>query len=278
LAFEDTVPARMKVFARDRQLQTTVLASPNATGSGGGNGDSFPSGISANGQFVVFESVATDLFAGNTNTNTIKNVYARDIVDNITTLVSVSTNGTEGNGDSHDAAITPDGRYVVFASAASNLTPGDTNRIPDIFVRDLTLGVTTLASPGAVAGTKVSPLSPNWSSECPLLSSDGRYVAFYSTAIGLVSNVTSAGELYVRDLVKGTTSWASANAHLVNSSAISANYAMSTNGQWIAYQSTGGNPGGLVFRYHVCDGNVRRHRDQRRSRRGPGSGFAQYRH
>jgi hypothetical protein len=251
---QEAAPAHKNVFLRDRQMGVTTLVSVNTSGLAGGNGDSFPSAISTNGQFAFFESLSSDLVAGDTNGAT--DIFVRDTVNNITTLVSVSTNGSAGNAYSRDATITPDGRYVAFVSAASNLVAGDTNGIPDVFVRDVQLGVTTLASPGAlaVAGTNATPFTTGSSSEAPILSVDGRYVAFYSTAIGLVTNVTSAGELYLRDLVQGTTTWVSTNAHQINSSAVSANYAMSTNGQLIAYQSTGGTLAGLVFLYNVATG------------------------
>jgi hypothetical protein len=252
LPMREAVPAHMNVFVRDRQSGITTLVSVDAAGIAGGNGDSFPSAISTNGQFAFFESSASDLVPGNNNgTNEI---FVRDTVNNITTLVSVSTNGLAGNGDSHNAAITPDGRYVAFDSAANNLVAGDTNGIPDVFVRDLQLGVTTLASPGAQATTNAfnSSLTAGSSSEWPLISADGRYVAFFSTAVGLVTNVTSIGELYVRDLVQGSTTWVSTNARLISSSEVVGSYAMSTNGQWIAYQTTGGTPAGLVFLYDVA--------------------------
>jgi Tol biopolymer transport system component len=245
---------QMNVYVRDRQTGITVLVNVNSAGTAGGNGDSFPSAISSDGQFVAFESAASNLLAG--DTNGAGGVFVRDIVNNITTLVSVSTNGSPGNGPSRDAAMTPDGRYVAFVSAANNLVAGDTNGIPNVFVRDLQLGVTTLASAGAqeFTGASGTPMTAGSSSEGPVLSVDGRYVAFLSTAVGLVTNVSSAGELYVRDLVQGTTAWVSTNAHQINSSAVSANYAMSTNGQWIAYQATGGATAGLVFRYNVATG------------------------
>jgi Tol biopolymer transport system component len=254
LAMEEAVPAHMNVFVRDRQLKTTTLASVNLAGTAGGNGHSFPDGISSNGQFVVFDSVATDLIAGNTNAS--KNIYVRDIVNNTTTLISIGTNGAAGSGDSQDAVITADGRYVAFASVATNLVPSDANKIKDIFLRDLALGITTLASPGAQAvNSSVStPMTAGSTSECPFISADGRYIAFYSTAIGLVQGVTNAGEIYVRDLVQNTTSWVSTNAHGINPSGYSANYAMSTNGQWIAYENVGGTEGGMVFRYNVLAG------------------------
>src|SRR5208282_6674602 len=130
-----TMPPVMNIDLRDRQQQTTTLVSVSLDGTGAGNGDSIPAGISTNGQFALFESAANNLVAG--DTNGVNDVFVRDLVASVTTLVSVSTNGGAANGVSRSSVMTPDGRYVAFVSAASNLTPGDTNGIPDVFVRDL---------------------------------------------------------------------------------------------------------------------------------------------
>ena len=251
-ATPDYFPAKENVFLRDRQAGTTILVSINAAGTAGGNGDSWPGAISSNGQFALFVSSAPDLVAGDTNGAT--DIFLRDMAHGATTLVSVSTNGSSGNGESREATMTPDGRYVAFVSAATNLVAGDNNRIPDIFVRDMQAGTTMLASPGATAVlTGATPFTQGSSSEAPILSVDGRYVAFYSTAANLVNGHT-VGEVYVRDLTQGVTIWASSNAQAVITSPASANYAMSTNGQFIAYQSTGGTTNGAVFRYHTANG------------------------
>ena len=131
-------------------------------------------------------------------------------VSGTTVVVSVSTNGSIGNGDSHSAAMTPDGRYVAFVSAASNLVPGDANGIPDVFVRDLQSGVTVLASAGAHEAN-VALFSPS-TSEYPQITPDGRLVAFYSTASNMVAGVETVGDIYVRDLGAGMTYWASQGA------------------------------------------------------------------
>ncbi len=128
------------------------LVSVNSTGTGGGNGDSLPVDLSTNGRYAVFESSASDLVPGDTNGAT--DVFVRDLAAGATLLVSVSTNGGVGNGASRTSAMTPDGRYVAFVSAASNLVAGDTNGIPDVFVRDLQTGVTTLASIGRKGGCR----------------------------------------------------------------------------------------------------------------------------
>ena len=256
-------PGPMNVFLRDRQRGMTTLVSVNIAGTGGGNDDSFPSALSDDGRYVVFESAATDLVVG--DTNGIKDIFLRDMNAGATTLVSVSTNGGFGNGESREATMTPDGRYVAFVSAASNLTPNDTNRIADVFVRDLQAGTTTLASVGATSTGSLQISTPNTggsSSEWPSISTDGRYVAFYSTAIYLLPKLTNTGEIFVRDLVNGVTLWASANAHAIFAASISANYTMTPDGQFVAYYCSQAAASGLparpaaggVFRFHVATG------------------------
>jgi hypothetical protein len=85
----------LNVFLRDRTNGTTTLVSVNLAGTGG-NGDSLPCGISTNGQYVLFESSAGDLVPG--DTNNASDVFVRDLVNGITTLVSVNTNGVSGSG------------------------------------------------------------------------------------------------------------------------------------------------------------------------------------
>ena len=89
------------------------------------------------------------------DTNNATDVFVRDLVNGTNILVSISADGGCANGVSGESAMTPDGRYVAFASTASNLVPGDANGIQDIFVRDLVTGVTTLASPGRHADPAV---------------------------------------------------------------------------------------------------------------------------
>ncbi len=136
----------LDVFLRDCASNTTVLVSANLAGTGGGDQDALPVAISTNGQFVLFESAADNLVPG--DTNSASDVFVRDVVNGTTILVSANTNGVCGNGASYSSAMTPDGRYVAFASAATDLVPGDGNGIPDIFVRDLWSGTTRLGQRG----------------------------------------------------------------------------------------------------------------------------------
>ncbi|MDB6021023.1 MAG: hypothetical protein JWQ04_880 [Pedosphaera sp.] len=242
-------PPKLNVFLRDRTNGTTTLVNVNLAGTGGADGDSFPVAVSTNGQYVLFESSAGNLVTG--VTNHANNVFLRDLVNGMTLLVSVSTNGTGGSDDSRSSVMTPDARYVAFVSAANNLVPGDTNGIPDIFVRDMQGGVTTLASPGAT-GSGVS-------SELPDLTPDGRYVAFYSTAINLVPGVATKSEIYIRDLLAGTTTLASAYAHTAvqlkysTTNSLSISHAISDDGQFVAYEALSANnssSSGIILRFN----------------------------
>ncbi len=253
------IPACINVYLRDRTNGTTTLVSVNLTGTGGGNGDSFATGISSNGQYALFESSTTDLMTGDTNNAT--DVFIRDVVNGTNILVSVSTNGGFGNGNSGSAAMTPDGRYVAFVSSASNLVPGDTNGISDVFVRDLQSGTTTLASPGArSAGSTVVSASAR-----PVITPDGRFVAFYSSATNLVAGVTNIGDIYVRDLVAGTTYWVSAGARAQlqavfgTSNGVCFSHKMNTNGSLVAYEVSAAayaKNAGVVLRYNLSSGQT----------------------
>ncbi len=140
-----SVPPRVNVFLRDRTNATTILVSVDVAGDAGGNGDSFPTGISTNGQFVLFESTASNLVTN--DANGASDVFLRDVVNNTTVLVSVNTNGQDGSDGSQSSTMTPDGRFVAFSSLASNLVAGDVNGIADIFVRDMLAGTTSLGQP-----------------------------------------------------------------------------------------------------------------------------------
>jgi Tol biopolymer transport system component len=202
------VPPGLNVFLRDRTNGTTRLVSVNLAGTGGGNGDSLPTGISTNGRYALFESSASDLVAG--DSNNAADVFIRDMVASQTILVSTGYNGGSGKGVSRSSVMTPDGRYVAFVSVATNLVVNDTNGLVDVFVRDWTNGITTLISVGAQATYTGLAYAPTNISESPCISADGRYVAFYSAATNLVPGVTTMSDIYVRDRVGGTTVCASA--------------------------------------------------------------------
>jgi len=193
----------LNVYVQDLGMAHATLVSVNGSGFGGGDGNASAPAISSNGQFIVFQSDATNL--DRDDTNRASDIFARDLDTDTTTLVSVSTNGTSsGNGPSTTPLLSSDGRRVIFESAATDLVPGDTNGFPDIFARDLSAGSTLLVSADATAAG-----AGNGASDTPMMSSDGHWVAFIKRATNVLSGVTSFGEIYLRDLQAESTVWIS---------------------------------------------------------------------
>jgi Tol biopolymer transport system component len=171
------------VFVHDRQTGLTVRAS-RAAGGGSGNLSSFSPSISADGRVVAFVSDASNLVPGGTNGQ--RHIFVRDFTTRTTEVVSVASNETEGNSSSATPSISADGNRVAFASFATNLVPGDTNGLFDVFVRDRAAGTTVRAS------LNTNGLQGDDDSTVPGISGNGMFVAFASDATNLVPNDTNA--------------------------------------------------------------------------------------
>ena len=197
----------------------------------GGNGDSVDPLISPDGRFVLFNSTAGNL-APNCGGQLCSQVFLRDRRSNTTTLVSVNLNGFAGNGSSTYGGMSPDGRYVVFTSDASDLVAGDSNGFSDIFVRDLVARTTVLAS------VSTSGVEGNGPSSYPVMTPDGRYVAFISTSTNLAGGGKDNPDIFLRDLVAQTTVSMSSAATGSSTGAIISSLAISTNGRYVAFVST----------------------------------------
>ncbi len=153
--------------------------------------------ISGNGLKVAFESNAMNLHPDDNNAS--PDIFVRNLGNNTVTLVSrIGTRGEKANGYSVDPSISADGNRVAFASAASNLHPGDTDSNLDVYVKDLASGEIWLASTGA------KDAKSNGYSMQPSLSGDGTRVAFTSSATNLhPKDKDAAADIYVKDLVTG---------------------------------------------------------------------------
>ncbi len=167
----------LDVFVRDGSHEI-VRVSVASDGSQA-NGISSRPRIAADGGIVVFESAASDLVTG--DTNGAVDVFVHDLSTRETTRVSVATDGTQGNGDSRHPAVSRDGRFVAFESAASNLVDDDLNGLSDVFVHDRTSGVTI-----CVSRTEGGTSSDGGSYE-PDLDGAGSIVVFSSDATDLVA-------------------------------------------------------------------------------------------
>jgi hypothetical protein len=203
---------RDRLFDEGGAVRTVRVSLSSANGEG--NGESGVPVISPNGRFVAFGSRATNLVAGDRNLSW--DVFVRDrdadrdgILDESgavkTRRVSLSTKGTQGNGDSEPAGMSRNGRFVAFHSLASNLVSGDTNGVWDVFVRDRDVdkdGV--FDESGAVKTVRVSRSSSgaqaNGESLFPALSDSGRFVVFHSAATNLVAGDANGwSDVFVRD-------------------------------------------------------------------------------
>ena len=225
------------VFLRDRETGTTELVSVSSAGVQGNNDSGVSaapsSAISADGRYVVFTSWASNLAPG--DTNVFWDVFVRDRVLGTTRLVSVATSGESGNGASLQPTISADGRYVAFASAATDLVPGGSNA-GEVFVRDLQAGTTELAS---VSSTGEE--ADRGAGE-PMISADGRYVAFASNADNLTQLPTLGQDLvFVRDRQAAATKLVSLSTEGVVANNASGAPSISADGRFVAFRSTATN-------------------------------------
>jgi Tol biopolymer transport system component len=182
------------IFVHDRISHQTTQVSTGLNGAPA-NGFSVFAQISATGRFVAFSSAATNL-STQSDGNGHRDIYVHDRQTGITELASAGTGGVLGNGDAIAAAISADGRFVLFHSAASNLVPNDTNAVDDVFLRDRQTGQTIRIS-RSDAGTQANAQS-FFQNLC--ISADGRFMTFISNATNLTAEGTAGTFLYDRAL------------------------------------------------------------------------------
>jgi Tol biopolymer transport system component len=244
------------VFLRDVQTSLTRRVSVENAAQGQANGPSGNASMNANsttpaldGRWVVFESMASNLVAGDTNGFNDIFVHDRDSDANgtfdqgpgltSTVRVSLDSSGGEADAPSYEPAISADGRYVVFSSAATNLVAGDGNGAADIFRRDLQTGTTiriSVSSAGAQA---------DGGSYHPRISADGNVVAFMSTATNLVPGDTNGFmDVFVRNVSAGSTVRASVAPSGGQADGPSYNPSLSADGVMVAFDTTATNLGG----------------------------------
>jgi hypothetical protein len=150
--------------------------------------------LTPDGRRVAFASTSPDLVTGDTNSNW--DVFVRDRLTGAVERCSVSTGGVQGNALSglYGICVSAFGRFVAYGSRASNLVAGDTNRVSDVFLRDLVVDTTERISVDSAG------IEGDGTSQHPALSADGRFVAFTSIATNLVAGDTNAQfDVFVRD-------------------------------------------------------------------------------
>ena len=227
----------------------TTLVSVASDGTQGDLPSANPS-ISADGRFVAFDSEASTLVPGDTNAR--GDVFVHDRLTGQTTRVSVASDGTQANEGSGLPAISADGRFVAFVSGASNLVPGDTNALVDVFLHDRLTGQTTRVSV-ASEGTQAGGVSAAVGGTDPSISADGRFVAFHSDASNLVPGDTNTcaslpnvppGEcpdVFVHDRLTGQTTRVSVASDGTQGDDQSFRAAISADGRFVAFVSLASN-------------------------------------
>lgn len=159
------------VYVRDRQRAETIRVTVAADGTDS-NGVSQEPRISANGRYVVFASLSTNLLEASEGVSGGFGfqVFVRDLARERTHLVSVNVSGGYGQGDSSQPSVSRNGRYIAFTSIAGDLVPDDgtgPTDSSDVFVRDMKSSTTTRVSVSAEGG------DPDRSSSQPSISDNG---------------------------------------------------------------------------------------------------------
>jgi Tol biopolymer transport system component len=230
--------------ARTASAERTHRASVSTSG-GDPNGDSASARISGDGRSVVFASDASNLVPGDVGGH--RDVFVAHLSTHRIERVSVSSSGTEANGDSMPnvldvnggPSISRSGRYVAFQSSATNLVSHDTNSSGDVFVRDLKTNRTVRAS------VNTAGVQANDSSLHPALSGNGRWVAFVSNATNLAGGDTNGTtDVFVRDLRTHKTTRVSVTGRGGQSDGPSLRPNLSADGRLVVFESLATNLAG----------------------------------
>lgn len=149
--------------------------------------------LSADGRFVAFDSLAANLVIS--DTNGVQDVFVHDRQTGQTSRVSLASDGAQANGASDQPALSADGRYVAFVSAADNLVTGDTNGSDDIFVHDRQTGQTVRVSVNKEGGQ-----GSEWGNAAnPAISGNGRFVAFDVDGVLTADDSPNFRDVFVHD-------------------------------------------------------------------------------
>jgi hypothetical protein len=232
---DGVVTSGMHVYRHNRTTGETVLVSVTPTGDPGNNVSRAPS-VSHSGQFVVFDSFATDLVADDTNGR--QDVFVRDMVNGTTRLVSGATPGVVGlpgnsflSGLSGAHEISDDGNYIVFMSFAQNLVAPATNGVQQVYWKDMAAGV--------VQRVSVNPAGDfgNRPSVAPAISANGLIIAFESSSTNFpsMSTAMNTAQVFTRVMPNGLLTLESAGAAAIGLRAGAP--ALSATGQYLAFES-----------------------------------------
>lgn len=226
------------IFIHNRQTGNTTRVSVDSDGNES-TGDSLYPSISADGRFVAFWSISSNLVPNDNNKR--PDTFVHDRQTGTTTRVSLDSSGNEANNSSFSNAISADGRYVAFMTWASNLVADDNNNARDIFVHDRQTGMTSRVSVDST-GSEGNGDSSDHISNPPTISADGRLVAFGSKATNLVPGDTNdVMDIFVHDRQSGETTRISVDSDGNESNGFASNPSISPDGRFVSFNSAASN-------------------------------------
>ena len=222
------------IFVHDLITGNTERVSV-ATNGAEANGDSFDVDISSDGLMVSFMSEATNLVANDTNGK--RDIFVHDRITGKTERVSIASDGTQADEDSSFSAISSDGRYVAFSSAATNLVADDTNGLADFFVHDRQDATTEL-----VIGPSVFDIGGGIVNVAPMISPDGIFVGFRSPDDDLVPGDTNNSvDTFLINRDTDIIERLSLSSSEIQGNADSGNPSISTDNQFVVFPSNATN-------------------------------------
>jgi Tol biopolymer transport system component len=217
------------VFVYERtstRLQRVSVASDGSQA----DGPSSVAAISASGRYVVFESLASNLSAGDSNGRL--DVFLRDMHTAQTVRITVAADGSQLPEGGHSPAISGDGRWVAFVSESAGVVGDDTNGVADVFVWDREAGELRCIS------RALDGMPGNEASDGVAIARNGSHMAFGSLASNLVPGDTNrAADVFVYDWAERRLMRASVSASGAEADAFCTCPALSADGQYVAFKS-----------------------------------------
>ena len=226
-----SLPDVTNVFIKDLNTGEIYCISKAMGEATKANNNSIKAHFSIDGNNIVFESYANNLVLSDDNGK--RDIFVKDLIKNRTTLVSTSSSGVQGNGDSENGRLSNDNKKVVFQSSADNLVPDDTNDLTDIFVKNLDTGAIVRVSVNK-DGEEANDICNNGQ----FSPTSSNKVLFQSYADNLVPDDTNSSmDLFIKDLSTGVVTRVSTAVDGTESSADSYNASFSADGKKVVFES-----------------------------------------
>jgi Tol biopolymer transport system component len=247
------------IYVRTGAAPVTLVSA--GIGGAPANGPSSLPSISPNGRYVAFQSDATNLVPGDTNTT--GDVFLRDLLTGTTTRVSVAYTGGQADGASGDPAISSTGAYLCFESTANDIVRGDTNRVPDVFLRNMATGGTQRVSVSSTGVQENAGVDAPFHQICSV-SASGRDVVFDSDATNLVPGESPQprSNVFLRDVKAHRTTIVSESNSALEANSDSFAPTITPDGTLVAFESfasdlaPGGGPRENIYVRDLAEGTT----------------------